>query len=104
MTPEPEPEYSKQLNKPQLIKHLLRRLVPTGDLYRHPLTKRCKVYNIATLNTRTLRTHESLLELENALQNIKFDILGISEMRRHEEKIEEYTDYILYQKGKTAGQ
>ncbi|GBP30708.1 hypothetical protein EVAR_75932_1 [Eumeta japonica] len=98
----PKTGYSKQLNKPQLIKHLPRRLVPTGDLNRQPLTKKCKVYNIATLNTRTLWTHESLLELENALQNIKFDILGISEMRKHEEKIE-YTDYILYQKGKTAG-
>ncbi|CAH2105825.1 unnamed protein product [Euphydryas editha] len=53
---------------------------------------------------RTLRTYENLLELENALKNIKYDILGISEMRRLDEKIEEYTDYILYQKGKIAGQ
>ena len=79
-------------------------MVPAGELDHHPLTKRCKVFNIATLNTRTLRTHENLLELESALENVKFDILGISEMRRMEEKIEEHTNYILYQKGKVVGQ
>lgn len=69
-----------------------------------PPSKRCEVFNIATLNVRTLRTQESLTELDKALENIKFDILGISEMRRLGEKIEEYGNYILFQKGKTPGQ
>lgn len=80
------------------------RLVPAGELDHPPLAKKHESYNIATLNTRTLRTSESLLELDNALKDIKYDILGISEMRRLEEKISEYDEYILYQKGKTAGQ
>lgn len=41
--------------------------------------------------------------MDEALQHIKYDILGISEMRRLEEKIVEHNDYILYQKGETAG-
>lgn len=41
--------------------------------------------HLCTLNTRTLRTPESLQELELALINIKRDILGISEMRRNGE-------------------
>lgn len=52
---------------------------------------------IATLNTKTLRTQERLYELENALHQIKWDILGLSEIRRPDEKIEEYEDYIFYQ-------
>ncbi|KAI8430992.1 hypothetical protein MSG28_001085 [Choristoneura fumiferana] len=71
----------------------------------HPLTKRRnRILNIATLNTRTLRTEESLHELEKALEDIKWDILGISEMRRLGEKIEERTDYLLFHKGEIAGQ
>lgn len=66
--------------------------------------KRCKTFQIATLNTRTLRTHESLLELEEAIEEINYDILGISEMRRAGEKIEEHKKYILYQKGEPGGQ
>ncbi|XP_030747131.1 craniofacial development protein 2-like [Sitophilus oryzae] len=37
---------------------------------------------IATYNARTLSSDEKLLELEEELKNIKWDILGISEARR----------------------
>jgi endonuclease/exonuclease/phosphatase family metal-dependent hydrolase len=55
------------------------------------------------LNTRTLRTQERLAELEQALQKIKWDILGLSEVRRLGEEIQEYQDFILYYRGETKG-
>lgn len=60
--------------------------------------------HIATLNTLSLRTAEKLLELEIALGNIKWDILGMSEVRRIGNCIKEYDDYILYYIGETKGQ
>ncbi|XP_047026283.1 craniofacial development protein 2-like, partial [Helicoverpa zea] len=65
--------------------------------------KLCCLY-LCTLNTRTLRTPESLHELELATENIKWDILGISEMRRIGEAIEERSQYVMYHKGEIAGQ
>lgn len=79
------------------------RLVTAGETDHHPLTKSNKLH-IATLNTRTLRTNESLLELEEALKELNWDILGISEMRRAGESIEEHTEYIMFNKGETGGQ
>ncbi|XP_062532926.1 craniofacial development protein 2-like [Bombyx mori] len=38
-----------------------------------------------------------------AIQDIKWDILGISEMRREGENIHEYQDYILFNKGEKGG-
>lgn len=93
----------------QSTKYLPLRLVPAEDLDHHPLTRiknkrnENKLY-IATLNTRTLRTPESLSELEEALKDLKWDILGISEMRRTGEYIEEHQDFILYNKGDIEGQ
>ncbi|CAH2217631.1 jg22723, partial [Pararge aegeria aegeria] len=40
---------------------------------------------------------------EYALKPIKWDIIGLSEIRRLEEKIEEYEDYIFYYKNEIAG-
>lgn len=62
-----------------------------------------KTLHIATLNVLTLRTDERLEELENALQNIKWDILGLSEIRRLGDTIQEHRDYIFYYKGETKG-
>lgn len=58
---------------------------------------------MATLNTLTLRTDESLTELQNALTNIKWDIIGLSEVRRMGECIEEHEEFILFYKGETPG-
>ena len=55
------------------------------------------------MNTTTLRTPEKLLELESAVQEINWDIIGLSEVRRTGESIEDYKDYILYYKGQTPG-
>lgn len=43
------------------------------------------------------------MELENALENVNWDIIGLSEVRREEEKIEEHDNYIFYYKNVTAG-
>lgn len=87
---------------------LPQQLVTAGRTDHHPLTKNKKLH-IATLNTRTLRTPESLLELEEALKNLNWDILGISEMRKAGEAIEEHlmlcdTGYVIFNKGETGGQ
>nr|XP_037870351.1 uncharacterized protein LOC119629240 [Bombyx mori] len=58
---------------------------------------------IATLNTRSLKSKEKLLELEQALNHINWDILGISDVRRSAEKIEEHDEYILYYKNEQPG-
>ncbi|XP_045541562.1 craniofacial development protein 2-like [Papilio machaon] len=58
---------------------------------------------IATLNTRSLRTSEKLIELEIALEEIKWDILGLSELRRFGDGIVDCGKYILHYKGETPG-
>lgn len=59
---------------------------------------------IATYNVRSLSSYERLIELNEALNEIKYDIIGISEMRRTGNKIEEYDDFILCYIGQTPGQ
>ncbi|GBP67514.1 hypothetical protein EVAR_49881_1 [Eumeta japonica] len=93
----------------QSTKCLPPRLVPAEDLDYHPITRIKNQKNennlyIATLNTRTLRTPESLSELKEALKDLKWDILGISEMRRTGEYIEEHQDFVLFNKGDIKGQ
>ena len=59
---------------------------------------------VATLNTRSLRTNEKLIELELALDNIKWDIIGISEMRRLGEGIHIHNGkFLLHYMGETPG-
>lgn len=58
---------------------------------------------IATYNTLSLRTEESLQEFIHSIQNIKWDIIGLSEVRRLGETIEEYDQFLLYYKGETPG-
>lgn len=63
----------------------------------------CTPLNISTLNARSLRTDEKLLELETAIESIKWDIVGLSEVRRLGEGIEDHGKYILCFKGETPG-
>ncbi|CAF4921294.1 unnamed protein product [Pieris macdunnoughi] len=62
-----------------------------------------KILYIATLNCLSLRTHEKLTELELALLKINWDILGLSEIRRIGESIEDHKEYIFYHKGEIKG-
>lgn len=50
-----------------------------------------------------MRTDQRLLELETALDSIKWDVIGLGEVRRMGEQIEEYDNYIFYYKGETKG-
>lgn len=59
--------------------------------------------HIATMNCRSLRTHEKRQELELAIEELKWDIIGISEMRRFGEGIENHGKYVLHYKGETPG-
>jgi exonuclease III len=59
--------------------------------------------DICTYNVRTLSSEEKLLELYEALKNIKFDILGLAETRRLGCEIKEYPDHIFCYIGQTRG-
>lgn len=60
---------------------------------------------IGTYNVRTLRTTEKEWELDNALREIKFDIIGLGEIRKLGENIvEKRNGNLLYYIGKTKGQ
>lgn len=59
---------------------------------------------IATYNTLSLRTDESLSELLLALETVNWTILGMSEVRRLGEGIEDHGQFILYYIGETPGQ
>ena len=61
-----------------------------------------KLY-IITFNVRTLSTYEKLIELNEAIKNIKFDIIGLSETRRLGTTIEEYKNFIFCYTGFTQG-
>lgn len=58
---------------------------------------------IATLNAQTLRTCDREEELDNALKEIKFDVLGLSEVRRMGESIiEKENGDLLFHIGTTT--
>jgi exonuclease III len=59
--------------------------------------------HILTYNVRTLMSYDRIIELEKTLTNIKYDIIGISEVRRLGNTIEEYENFILCSTGQTQG-
>lgn len=63
---------------------------------------RNKLY-VATYNVRSLSSYERLIELQESLVGVKYDIIGLAEVRRLGSKIEEYKDFILFYKGETPG-
>lgn len=62
-----------------------------------------KYIYIATFNTLSLRSEDSLQELLYSLKDIKWDIIGLSEVRRTGEAIEEHSQIIFYHKGEIPG-
>ena len=62
------------------------RNVPNTQTEEQTRKKRNQELTLATPNVRTLRTE---VELAHALEEIKFDILGLSEVRRMDEAIVE---------------
>ena len=56
---------------------------------------------IATYNVRSLSSEERLLELEEELKEIKWDVIGLAETRRRGESIKKLeSGNILFTKGK----
>ena len=64
----------------------------------------CKFMTIATYNGRSLSNESRLQELEEELDKIRWDIIGLSEIRRKgEEEIELNSGHILYYRGTNDG-
>ena len=64
------------------------------------INKKTNLY-IGTYNVRTLSTDMHLTDLESEIRNVKWDIIGISEVRRPgEELIELRSKHLLYSYGK----
>ncbi|GBP78595.1 hypothetical protein EVAR_57163_1 [Eumeta japonica] len=91
----------KQLTSPS-------RLVLEGERDQNPPTlkdnnhQKSTIY-VTSLNVLTLRSEDNLTELTYALKQIKWDIIGLSEVRRMGERITSHPDYILYHIGETQG-
>ena len=67
-----------------------------------PRTNKDKVteLHLATYNVRTLSDECHLVSLENEIEKIKCDIIGISEMRRPGENVVELaSQHIMFNKG-----
>ena len=61
--------------------------------------------SLESFNVRTMRTPEKELELDNALKEIQFDIIGLSELRKMGENIiEKANQNLLYYIGQMKGQ
>ncbi|KAF9412452.1 hypothetical protein HW555_009055 [Spodoptera exigua] len=102
---------SKKLSNAPPSSPLPTRPVPVGDADQNPLEKTYYTDNnseynklyIATYNVRTLLSYSRLLELSDALKDINYDVIGLSETRRFGNSIEEHEDFILYYMGQTPG-
>lgn len=63
-------------------------------------SKKPKTLKIATYNARTLLSEEKFTEIEIELENIKWDIVGISEVRRRDEGLKTLkSGHIFYHVG-----
>lgn len=51
-----------------------------------------------------MRTNESLVELMSALEKINWTIVGMSEVKRLGESVEDHKQFVFYNKGNTPGQ
>ena len=63
--------------------------------------RKFKQLHLATFNVRTLKDHEKVEELKHELEEakLKWDILGLSETRRHEQLIQLRSGKVLYTRG-----
>lgn len=59
------------------------------------------ILNVLTHNVRTLMKQERLIELENALKYISWDIIGLAEVRRQGKYTEERENDIFLHFGET---
>jgi exonuclease III len=64
----------------------------------------CQQLYVCTYNARSLLSHERLIDFKQAISNIKYDIIGLAEIRRTGYNIEEDDDHIFCSYGQTKGQ
>lgn len=76
-----------KINKSEETNNLPSRLVTEGVLDRTPQVSNS--FKICTLNVRTLIGEDRLWEIENALHSMKWDVVGLCEVRRNNNSIEE---------------
>lgn len=55
---------------------------------------------ISTFNAQSLSNDSYITEFENALKYVKYDVIGLSEVKRIGEEVKEMKGYIFYYKGK----
>lgn len=58
-------------------------------------------FHISTFNARTMSTDTHLTNFSMALKKIKYDVVGLSEVKREDEEIIQRSDFILYTITKT---
>ncbi|CAF4889161.1 unnamed protein product [Pieris macdunnoughi] len=58
---------------------------------------------ICTFNARSLSSDEKLLEFKESIASIRYDIIGLSEIRREGYNIEEYSEHIFCYFGERKG-
>lgn len=59
---------------------------------------------VCTYNVRTLHTEERIIQMEQALKNVKWDVIGVAETRTKENNIEERNWCIYCHTTSTKGQ
>lgn len=69
----------------------------------HKLKTKLQDIYVASINVRTLISDSRLEELHLALKPLKWDIVGLCEIRRKNEIIEEHSDFIFYHTAATHG-
>ena len=69
----------------------------------HQKRQRQRIRFMATYNNGTLMADEKLVELKNELKHIKWDILGLSEIRRKsQEQIIHLSGHLLHYRGDSS--
>ena len=92
------------------------RLVTVGEGDHYPLTNKTDILQnrkfktnnprslkICTYNVRSLSNNMRMLELNNSIEKITWDIIGLAEIKRNGSAIEKHQNYIFYYIGETAG-
>lgn len=82
------------------------RVVAAGVNDQYPLSFKKPepdLFYILTYNIRSLVDKDRIIQLENYLKEIKWDILGLSEIKLYGQQIEQNKDYIFLYNGERRG-
>lgn len=73
------------------------------NINNNPKMRSNNKFMISTLNVRSLASEDRIAELEHALEKIRWDIIGLAEVRKINTIIEERRDYVLCYSGIVKG-